>query len=62
MGVTSAAIWLAAWLFRGEWLFYYPYPPYSPWPTFQPVLGLAIVLLAIPAFQLLLRRQEYHVV
>ena len=60
VGVTSAAIWLAAWLFRGEWLFYYPYPPYSPWPTFQPVLGLAIVLLAIPAFQLLLRRQEYH--
>ncbi len=41
-------LWLAALLFRGDWLFYYPYPPYSPWPTFQPILGLAIVLLAVP--------------
>lgn len=60
VGSTSALIWLAAWLFRGEWLFYYPYPPYSPWPTFEPVLGIAIVLLAVPAFLLVHRRQEIH--
>jgi energy-coupling factor transport system permease protein len=58
VGLTSALIWLAAWILRGEWLFYYPYPPYSPWPTFHPVLGLAIVLLAVPAFLLMYRRQE----
>jgi hypothetical protein len=60
VGTTSALIWLAAWVRQGEWLFYYPYPPYSPWPTFQPVLGLAILLLAAPAFQLMHRRQEMH--
>jgi energy-coupling factor transport system permease protein len=58
VGVTSALIWLAAWILQGEWLFYYPYPPYSPWPTFQPVLGLAILLLVVPAFPLAYRRQE----
>lgn len=45
MGLTG---WAAAWLLQGEWLFYYPYPPYSPWPTFNPLLGLAIALLAFP--------------
>jgi energy-coupling factor transport system permease protein len=46
--VAAGAPWLAVLILRGEWLFYYPYPPYSPWPSFQPVLGLAIVLLALP--------------
>jgi len=50
--VAAGAPWLAALLVRGEWLFYYPYPPYSPWPSFQPLLGLAIVLLAVPALLL----------
>jgi energy-coupling factor transport system permease protein len=31
-------------------VWYYPYPPYSPWPAFQPLLGIAIALLAAPAF------------
>ncbi|MBC7261913.1 MAG: energy-coupling factor transporter transmembrane protein EcfT [Chloroflexi bacterium] len=31
-------------------LFYYPYPPYSPWPKFSPLLGLAILLIATPAW------------
>lgn len=31
-------------------LFYYPYPPYSPWPGFSPALGLAILLIATPAW------------
>jgi energy-coupling factor transport system permease protein len=57
VGLTSALIWLAAWILRGEWLFYYPYPPYSPWPTFQPVLGLAIVLLAVLAFRCIAARR-----
>ncbi len=30
-------------------LLYYPYPPYSPWPAFQPLLGVALALLIIPA-------------
>ena len=31
-------------------VWYYPYPPYSPWPVFHPLLGIAIALLAAPAF------------
>jgi energy-coupling factor transport system permease protein len=50
--VAAIAPWLAALLVRGGWLFYYPYPPYSPWPSFQPLMGLAIVLLAVPALLL----------
>jgi energy-coupling factor transport system permease protein len=50
--LLSLTIWAGAWLVRGEWLFYYPYPPYSPWPVFQPLLGIAIALLAVPALLL----------
>jgi hypothetical protein len=39
-------------LVRGEGIFYYPFPPYTPWPTFQPLLGMALVLLAVPALLL----------
>jgi energy-coupling factor transport system permease protein len=46
---TAAGVpWLGVLLLRRDWLFYYPYPPYSPWPTFQALLGLCIILLAIP--------------
>jgi energy-coupling factor transport system permease protein len=31
-------------------LSYYPYPPCSPWPRFAPLLGLAALLVATPAF------------
>jgi energy-coupling factor transport system permease protein len=31
-------------------LAYYPYPPFSPWPRFTPLLGLAALLSATPAF------------
>jgi energy-coupling factor transport system permease protein len=31
-------------------LSYYPYPPFSPWPRFAPLLGLATLLIAAPAF------------
>jgi energy-coupling factor transport system permease protein len=51
-GLLAALSWAGAWLARGDWLFYYPYPPYSPWPTFQPVLGIAILALAVPALLL----------
>ena len=47
--LLSLTIWLGAMLARGEWLFYYPFPPYTPWPTFQPLLGMALMLLATPA-------------
>jgi energy-coupling factor transport system permease protein len=46
--IAAGAPWLAILLLRGDWLFYYPYPPYSPWPSFQPLLGLAVLMLAIP--------------
>ena len=50
--LLSLTIWLGAMLARGEWLFYYPFPPYTPWPTFQPLLGMALMLLATPALLL----------
>jgi len=50
--LLAALSWVAAWLVRGDWLLFYPYPPYSPWPTFQPLLGLAILLLAAPGLLL----------
>jgi hypothetical protein len=50
--VLSVTIWASAWMARGEWLFYYPFPPYTPWPTFQPLLGMALVLLTVPALLL----------
>ena len=31
-------------------LSYYPYPPFCPWPRFAPLLGLAALLVATPAF------------
>jgi len=53
-GLLAASAWVTVLIARSEWLFYYPYPPYSPWPSFQPILGAAILLLAVPA--LLVRR------
>ena len=50
--LLSVTIWAGAWMTRGEWLFYYPFPPYTPWPTFQPLLGMALVLLVVPALLL----------
>jgi hypothetical protein len=50
--LAAGVPWLAILLLRSDWLFYYPYPPYSPWPSFQPLLGLAIVLLATPGILL----------
>lgn len=35
-------------LLQPEWLHYYPYAPYSPWPTFNPVIGVVLLLLALP--------------
>jgi energy-coupling factor transport system permease protein len=52
VSAVACAPWLLALLLRSDWLFYYPYPPYSPWPSFRPVLGLAIVLLALPGILL----------
>ena len=50
--LLSLTIWVGGLLVRGEGIFYYPFPPYTPWPTFQPVLGMALVLLAVPALLL----------
>jgi len=47
--LLSLTIWAGALLLRGEGIFYYPFPPYTPWPAFQPLLGMALVLLAVPA-------------
>jgi energy-coupling factor transport system permease protein len=61
--IAAGVPWLAALLIRSEWLSYYPYPPYSPWPSFQPLLGLAIILLAIPGVLLspaMNRQAEYR--
>jgi hypothetical protein len=50
--LLSLTIWVGGLLVRGEGIFYYPFPPYTPWPTFQPVLGMGLVLLAVPALLL----------
>jgi energy-coupling factor transport system permease protein len=50
--IAAGVPWLAVLLLRGDWLFYYPYPPFSPWPSFQPLLGLAVIMLAVPALLL----------
>jgi len=47
-----ALVLLAVWLARRETLLYYPYPPFTPWPDFQPLLGLALALLALPGLLL----------
>jgi energy-coupling factor transport system permease protein len=39
---------LCAKLFWPETLVYYPYPPFSPWPDFRPLVGIALVTLAVP--------------
>ena len=51
-GLLSLTIWVGGLLVRGEGIFYYPFPPYTPWPTFQPLLGIALVMLAVPALLL----------
>jgi energy-coupling factor transport system permease protein len=40
---------LGLWASAREVLVYYPYPPSSPWPQFQPLVGLALMLLVLPA-------------
>jgi hypothetical protein len=52
ISLIAAGIWILAMLTHADWLLYYPYPPYSPWPTFEPALGLAILLLVVPALAL----------
>jgi energy-coupling factor transport system permease protein len=52
VSLLAASCWMAVWLAQEDWLFFYPYPPYSPWPAFQPLLGAAILLLAVPALLL----------
>jgi energy-coupling factor transport system permease protein len=60
--VAAGVPWLGVLLLRSDWLFYYPYPPNSPWPSFQPLLGLAITLLALPGILLspALNRAEHR--
>ncbi len=48
-GLIPAAAMVLERAFHPLALMYYPYPPYSPWPSFDPLLGLALVLLAAPA-------------
>ncbi len=53
LALSSGAIMLfvfALWLWDRSALIYYPYPPLSPWPTFRLEVGLALALLALPAF------------
>jgi len=44
--ITILGLWVAA---RGM-LVYYPYPPATPWPQFHPLVGIVLMLLAMPAF------------
>ena len=39
-------------IFRPDWLHYYPYPPYSPWPSFNALVGVVLLLLAVPGLLL----------
>jgi energy-coupling factor transport system permease protein len=56
---VSILIVAAAHAKNPQTLSYYPYPPFSPWPTFSPLLGIAILLTAAPAF-LWVTRQSPH--
>jgi energy-coupling factor transport system permease protein len=56
VGLFGAAAWLAIMFARPDWLHYYPYPPYSPWPSFNILVGLVLLLLAVPG--LLMRPLE----
>jgi hypothetical protein len=50
--VSSAVVFLvvlAARLFAPETLYYSPYPPNSLLPPFSPLVGAALLLLAVPA-------------
>ncbi len=48
-GLVPAAVMIAERLFHPAALMYYPYPPYSPWPAFDPLVGMAVAFLAVPA-------------
>ncbi len=52
------AVLLAARLLAPASLAYSPFPPYSLWPPFNPPVGMALVLLAMPALAGGRRRQE----
>jgi energy-coupling factor transport system permease protein len=52
LGIVGTAAWLALMFARPDWLHYFPYAPYSPWPTFSPVVGLVLLLLAVPGMLL----------
>jgi energy-coupling factor transport system permease protein len=52
VGAGGALAWGAILLLRPGWLHYYPYVPYSPWPAFHPVVGLVLLLLALPGLLL----------
>jgi hypothetical protein len=56
VGLFGAVAWLAIMFARPDWLHYYPYPPYSPWPSFNILVGLVLLLLAVPG--LLMRPLE----
>jgi len=52
LALSSGAIALtifALWLWNRPALIYYPYPPLSPWPAFRLEVGIALVMLALPA-------------
>ncbi len=52
LGVAGVSAWLVVMFLRPPWLHYYPYAPYSPWPRFSPVIGLVLLLLAVPGLLL----------
>lgn len=52
LGVAGVLAWLAVMFVRPGWLHYYPYAPSSPWPTFNPLVGLVLLLLAVPGLLL----------
>ena len=54
-GVAVAAGALAVRALDRLALVYYPYPPYSPVPTFDPLVGLLLLLLALPGILWMVR-------
>ncbi|HIC89312.1 MAG TPA: energy-coupling factor transporter transmembrane protein EcfT [Anaerolineae bacterium] len=49
-GLMAGTLWVRA--TNRIALLYYPYPPYSIWPSFDPLLGVGLALLALPALLL----------